>query len=100
MLAPVNIDKEPKTAKVNSKVAKKQATKDPLMPTSFLSHLSIKAFDPKDINPNSDKAEDAEDIDNKDWEGLEEKGRDETTRDSNNQGQQAKLNSKKKKKKK
>ena len=99
-LAPVNIDEEPKPAEVNSKVANNQATKDLVMPTTFSSHSFIKAFDPKDINPNFDEAEDAEDINDKDWERIEDDGNDKTTRDSNDQVQQAKSNSKKKKKKK
>ena len=65
-LAPVNIDDNPKRSKVNHKLANNQATKDPVMPTNFWSHLSIKTFDPKDINPNFDKSEDAKDIDDKD----------------------------------
>ena len=99
-LAPVNIDDEPKSAEVNSEVANNQATKVPVIPTTFSSHPSIKTFDPKDINPNFDEAEDAEDIDDEDWEGLEDDGDDETTRDRNDQVQQVNSNSKKKKKKK
>ena len=90
-LAPVNIDKEPKPAEVIGEVANNQATKDPVMPTTFLSRPSIKTFDPKDINPNSDKAEDAKNINDKDWEGLEGNDDDGTTQDSNNQAQQAKF---------
>ena len=54
------------------------------MLSTFSSHPSIKTFDPKNINPNFDKAEDAKDIDNKDWEGLENNNNDGTTQDSNN----------------
>ena len=38
----INIDNEHKLAKVNDKVANNQATKDPVMPTTFSSHPSIK----------------------------------------------------------
>ena len=87
-LAPVNIDDNPKRSKVNHKLANNQATKDPVMPTNFWSHLSIKTFDPKDINPNFDKSEDAKDVDDKDWEGLEnDKEDDRTSKDSNDQAQ-------------
>ena len=74
--------------------------KDPVVLTTFSSHLSIKTFNPKDINPNFDKAEHAENINKENWEGLEDNCDDETTRDSNDQVQQPKSNSKKKKKKK
>ena len=93
MLAPVNINNEPKPAKVNDKVANNQATKDPPMPTTVLSHPPIKTFDPKDINPNFDESENAKDIDDEDWEGLENNNDDKTTQDSNDQAQQAKPNS-------
>ena len=93
-LAPVNIDDKPKPAEVNEKVANNQATKDPVMPTTFSSHPSIKTFDPKDINPIFDESEDAKDIDDEDWEGLEsEDHNDGTTQDSNDQAQQAEPNS-------
>ena len=75
--------------KRNGKVANNQATKDPVMPTNFLSHPSLKAFDPKDINPNFDKAEDAENINDKDWDGLEDNDDNGTTQDNNDQAQQA-----------
>ena len=82
-LAPVHINDKPKQAEVNDEVANNQATKDPVMPTTFLSHPSIKIFDPKDINPNFDESEDAKDIDDKDWEGLESGNNSRTTQDSN-----------------
>ena len=88
-LNPVNIDDEPKPAEVNDKVANNQATKDPVMPTTFSSHPPIKTFHPKDINPNLDESEDAKDIDDKDWQGLENDNDNRTTQDSNNQAQQA-----------
>ena len=56
-LDPVNIDDKPKLAKANDEVANNQATKDPVMSTTFLSHPSIKTFDPEDINPNFDNQE-------------------------------------------
>ena len=89
-LALNNIDNKPKPAKVNSDVANNQATNDSVMPTAFLSHPSIKIFDSKDINSNFDKAEDAKDIEDKDWEGLEDNDDNKTTRDSINPVQQAK----------
>ena len=66
MLAPVNIDNELKPAKVNGQVANNYATKDPVMPTTFLSHPSIKTYNSKDINTNFDEAKDAKNIDDKD----------------------------------
>ena len=66
-LAPVNIDDKPKVAKVNGNIANDKATKDPVMLSTFLSQPSIKKIDPKDINPNFDEAEDADDIDDGDW---------------------------------
>ena len=54
------------------------------MPTTFSSHPSIKTFDLKDINPNFDEAEDAKDINDKDWEGLEGNSNDRTTEERNN----------------
>ena len=54
-LTPVNIDDKSKMAKANDEVANNQATKDPVMPTTFSSHPSIKIFDPMDINPIFDK---------------------------------------------
>ena len=93
MLNPVNIDNKPKAAKVNSNVANNKATKDPVMLSTFSSHPSIKTFDPKDINPNFDEEEDADDIDNEDWKGLENDSDDRTTQDRNDQAQQAELNS-------
>ena len=60
------------------------------MSSTFSSHPSIKTFDPKDINPNFDEAEDANNIDDKDWEGLEDDDDNGTTQDSNSQAQQAK----------
>ena len=92
-LAPVNIDKEPKVAKVNGNVANDKATKDPVMLSTFSSYPSIKTFDQKDINPNFDKAENVDDIDDEDWEGLENDHDNGTTPDSNNQAQQANSNS-------
>ena len=89
-LAPININDGPKAAKVNGNVANNQATKDPVMPSTFLSHPSIKTFDPKDINSNFDEAEDVDDIDDEDWEGLEDNDDDGITQDSNDQAQQAK----------
>ena len=65
-LAPVNIDDKPKAPKVNGNVANDKATKDPVMLSTFSSHPSIKTFDPKDINPNFDEAEDADNIDDED----------------------------------
>ena len=41
------------------------------MLSTFSSHPYIKTFDSKDINPNFDKAEDADNINDEDWEGLE-----------------------------
>ena len=84
MLTPDNIDNKPKPAKVNGKVANNEAKKDPVMPTTFSSHPSIKTFDLKDINPNFDEAEDAKDINDKDWEGLEGNSNDRTTEERNN----------------
>ena len=63
------------------------------MLSTFSSHPSIKIFDPKDINPNFDKAEDAVNINDETWEGLENNNDDGTTQDSNNQAQQADSNS-------
>ena len=82
-LAPVNINNKPKPAKINDQVANKQATKDSVMPTTFLTYPSIKTFDPKDINPNFDESEDTKDIDDKDWEGLENNDNNKTTQVSN-----------------
>ena len=91
---PVNIKDKPKPSKVNDKIANNQATKNPVMLTKFLSHPSIKTFDPKDINPNFNELEEAKDINDKDWEGLENNDNDNgTSQDSNNQAQQAELNS-------
>ena len=53
------------------------------MPTTFLSHLSIKTFNLKDINPNFEEAEDTDDIDNEHCEGLEDDDDNETTQNSN-----------------
>ena len=92
-LTPVNIENKPNWAKVNDEVANNQATKDPVMSTTFLSHRSIKTFNPKDINPIFDKSEDANDINDKDWEGLENNNDNGTTQDSNDQAQQAEPNS-------
>ena len=91
-LTPVNIDDKPKPAKVNDKVANNQATKDPIMPTTFSSHPSIKTFNPKDINPILDKSEKAKDIGDKGWKSLENNKDDGTTQDSNDQAQQAEPN--------
>ena len=88
-LIPVNIHEEPRTVEVSGNVANDQATKDPVMSTTFSSHPSIKTFDPNDINLNFDEAEDAEDIDDEDCEGLEDDDNDRTTQDSNNQAQEA-----------
>ena len=50
-LTSVNIDNESKPAEVNDEVANNQATKDPVMLTTFSSHPSIKTFDPnRDIS--------------------------------------------------
>ena len=61
------------------------------MPSTFLSHPSIKTFEPKDINPNFDEAEDAENINDKNWKGLEDNDDNVTAQDSNDQAQQAKF---------
>ena len=54
-----NTNNKSQASKVNSNVANNQATKDPVMPTTFLSNQSIKTFNPKDINTNVDEAEEA-----------------------------------------
>ena len=91
MLAPVNIDDEPKAAKVSDNVPDDQATKYSVMPSTFSSQPSIKTFNPKDINPNFNEAEDADNINGKDWEGLEDNSNDRRTQDSNDQAQQVKF---------
>ena len=63
------------------------------MLSTFSSHPSIKTFDPKDINPNFDEAEDADNNDNEDWKGLENNSDDGPTQDRHNKAQQAELNS-------
>ena len=66
-----------------------KATKDPIVLITFLFHLSIKTFNPKNINPNFDKPEDAKDIEDEDWEGLEGDREDGRTQKINDQSQQA-----------